>query len=308
MNPSASKLDMVEQCTGSLFMPNFESSGLDAIRGTLTHKYMELRGLGRDADACDLMAANKQYHEYWSNIPHADILGLFKEFHPESQFWWDPKTGRCGAGTERNNPGYVWGQCDGWGYLHDGRLVVIDYKTGRELNGSAKDKMQLRFFSMVLAKMLGPNDPVQAIYIYLPEKQITETGEYTMYPTEFDAFDNAETEQRLYKIIDNARINADAEMPRLVAGEHCKYCNSYSICPNTTTLIRQLAGINEDDNEMPDFQNLANSWNMMRRAKMLFEKSDEAIKNYVKSMGGFDLDDKWVVQQTRRGIMATRKK
>jgi hypothetical protein len=231
-----------EACPASTFLPAVkEAGGAAAVHGNVVHRYLCLVSeVGAEA-ALELM--NLEHREVCAAIdleqlPHAQ-RGAWAA---EVSVAWDWATGagrEMARGSGRHE--YDIGPTESAGTadlatLVDGRLVVLDVKSGFADLGPPGEALQLLFYAVGLAAAWGATEATVG-FVY-PDGRQSKTAH-------LDAFDLAAAAERLRAVVERcreleARYQADGHVtPR--SGEHCRYCPAFLRCPAKATLVRELA-------------------------------------------------------------------
>jgi hypothetical protein len=275
-------------CIGGAVLPRAGRRTAGATAGSVRHRYLErVNAVGREA-------ALAEVEEPWRSVLEAvnlDGLGLADgSLASEVAFAWDWErdTAReLGRGTDRDyaevGDTEIPGTVDAVGLVGDDAVYVGDYKSEFLHVPPPRDNLQLRLYALMAARAYGRSRAV--VEIVRPRRDEPAWRERA----ELDAFD-------LVMIADDARALAERVMaaraafaagiePRLVTGEHCRYCPSVTHCPEQTTLIRRLASEDGAALEERFFDALspetaARAWHRVQAARQLLERLEGALETY----------------------------
>jgi hypothetical protein len=275
-------------CIGGAVLPRAGRRTAGATAGSVRHRYFErVNAVGREA-------ALAEVEEPWRSVLEAvnlDGLGLADgSLASEVAFAWDWErdTAReLGRGTDRDyaevGDTEIPGTVDAVGLVGEDAVYVGDYKSEFLHVPPPRGNLQLRLYALMAARAYGRSRAV--VEIVRPRRDEPAWRDRA----ELDAFD-------LVMVADNARDLAERVMaarvafengvePRLVTGEHCRYCPSVTHCPEQTTLIRRLASEDGAALEERFFDALtpetaARAWHRVQAAKLLIERLEVALETY----------------------------
>jgi CRISPR/Cas system-associated exonuclease Cas4 (RecB family) len=132
--------------------------------------------------------------------------------------------------------GDIWsGQIDRIDHYHNDTAVVIDWKTGRNPQGSAESNLQLRAYAVLVKKNL---PYLKKIYVAIIQPM---AAPYTI--AEYDESDLAAADEQIQRIVDAALA---PNAPRTPSPDACKYCRAKSICPEAQSEATALAQVKAD--------------------------------------------------------------
>ena len=145
--------------------------------------------------------------------------------------------------------GDIWsGQIDRIDHYNNDTAVVIDWKTGRNPQGSAESNLQLRAYAVLVKKNL---PYLKKIYVAIVQPM---AAPYTI--AEYDEADLAAADEQIQGIV-AAALAPNA--PRTPSPDACKYCRAKSICPEAQAEATALAEVKADiipsltDEQVADF-------------------------------------------------------
>jgi hypothetical protein len=242
---TGSSLHRADICPPSAVLPHVETVAPAASRGIVFHSFL------RDVNSLGLAEALERAPEaYRAQLAALDFdrLPLDPErYLPEVSFAYDVETGgarELGRGLERSayqgllRPGELAGTADVIS-LEEGRVTVLDYKTGRADQGPLKAHWQLSFYALCAARAYGKDEARVGIV------RILEDGACVFDWETLDFFELEDIAVRLGRLVDRAR-EAEAALAQgkalaLRTGSHCRWCPALAQCPAMASLAREVA-------------------------------------------------------------------
>ena len=243
---TASKLERVENCPGSVAGPGFDTTGPYAQRGTGVHEFLAMAmALGRDA-ALDEIPETELHRRLCERID-LETLPWWHGNRPENAlvrievgFAFDPETRTARV----LNSSRDYRALDEWHFggtadaivVTDDAVDVWDIKTGNPVAVTrAQDHPQLLSYAAMSAKAFGKTRArVGIVHIY-------EDGSvYATRPFELDEIDLATIEIRIVAVIERAKraVGADDPLRYVARGPWCKYCPRFTMCPAQLAVFR----------------------------------------------------------------------
>lgn len=250
--PSMSALPRAMQCAPSTLGPQFvDEAGEDAERGTAIHSYLA------DVEVIGELAALDAVDERWRDDCAAIPLDELRLLLPgravvEPAVAYDVSTGRVrflGADigrnyeSEENGPLGAWeiaGASDRAGVVEGARrLVVIDYKTGRNYVPRARDNWQLRMQALAFAR-LWDCESVDAAILYVRPHERPYLDRVSWVRADLDRF-AAELRRAVEGWIALRAWVAAGNLPTAIRrGSWCRYCPVRETCPAQLSLLASL--------------------------------------------------------------------
>jgi hypothetical protein len=231
--PSGSRLQRAFACPSSAVLPQFESVGEEAWKGTVKHEFFaNLQRMDRDEA---LALVPEEYREACEMVD-VSCFPIGAEWLPEVALAYDVVTGKVrhiGNDIGRN-----------YGPLAETEIpmtldlvgrggvpMVIDYKTGRGWVTKAKDNWQLRAGAVGVSKWLGVSEVRVGLFF------VREGSSPGWDSALFDAFDLASFEDDLRGL----RPKLMEKPPNVTTGAHCRYCPAFASCPAQAALVKRMA-------------------------------------------------------------------
>ena len=118
---------------------------------------------------------------------------------------------------------------------HGDTAAVIDWKTGRNPQGSAESNLQLRAYAVLVKKNL---PYLKKIYVAIVQPM---AAPYTI--AEYDEADLAAADEQIQGIVAAA---LEPNAPRTPSPDACKYCRAKAICPEAQGEAAALAEVKAD--------------------------------------------------------------
>lgn len=254
--PTGSGVGRAIECPGSTALPRVErTSGAPAERGDAAHTFIAAaKEVGREK-ALELV--HKRWRPYCESIP-LEKLNL-DSFRPEVAFAYNPitRTSRIlGQNIQRRYVEHggdpsteIFVTPDGIGLTEDA-VYVVDWKSGFAQVASPEDSWQMKTGSVAVATYF------QRRIALADVTRLREGGKkpwVESYVFDGIALDDAADQmaaampswQEAYEQVQRG------ERPRIVAGEHCGYCQCVADCPATSGLIQRFAAIAYGNEQPP---------------------------------------------------------
>jgi len=215
-----------------------------AIRGTVVHAVLE-RLFDLPAARRTPQAARELLPSQWERVlrERPEAVGMFDEDPPELARWMEgieelvlrwfdledptrlqPADRELYVRTALDGGPVLRGYVDRVDVAPDGRVRVVDYKTGRAPRqaGEAKALFQMRFYALVLWRMRGTL-PAMLQLVYLGDGQILR-----YVPQESDLHATERKIRALWAAIERARLSGDW---RPSPTRLCDWCDHRGLCP-----------------------------------------------------------------------------
>jgi hypothetical protein len=233
--PTASALQRVSRCPGSLRLPVVQEETEPAARGTAIHAFLAAaKDAGRDA-ALDSVADE---HRAACEAIDPALVAMLDPVTMAAEVAYAYSLGadmarELGRGLSREQayagaqPGELVGTAD-LVWLEGDCVVVLDYKSGRGPVAPAAMNWQLRALALYATTAYNVARARVGIVVARP-------GEEARFDqAELDALDLSDVRDQLDGLIRRAR---DPQAP-LAIGDHCKLCPSFDLCPAQHELLR----------------------------------------------------------------------
>lgn len=290
--PTASKLELVERCPGSVRLPVIQETGAPAAHGTVVHGYLAgVATVGPDAALATVP------DDYRAACEAIDLQAL-PRLDPEAcavevAFGYDldldlgREVGRLLPRAEayaRLNDGEQGGTADLVALTADA-VIVLDYKTGRVQVTPPARNLQLGYLALAASRAYERDRAIVGL-IHLREGE-----EPSFSRAELDALELEGVRDRLLAI--RAAIQ-DPKAP-LHRGEWCRYCSAFDACPAQHELIQvaasaPLAVLNEAEVAISSPDGRAHAYNVWRQMELVTKRLGERI-GAVASYRPIDLGD-----------------
>ncbi|MDR7167124.1 putative RecB family exonuclease [Nocardia kruczakiae] len=219
-----------------------ETPGRDAVRGTVVHAVLEsLYGLPSGERVPERAAAlvEPAWHRLLADRPEIEVVleqgglppfldevsRLVRDYyHLENPTGFDPESCESLVEVRLADGSPLRGYVDRIDIAPDGRLRVVDYKTGRAPAPDAEQKalFQLKFYALIVYRTRGVA-PAQLRLLYLRDGQILTYAPDADELVRFERIVSA-----LWAAITTAGRDGDFP-PR--PGWSCKFCEYRSLCP-----------------------------------------------------------------------------
>jgi hypothetical protein len=225
--PSASAIEQISLCPGShesqkgqLRLDDDEAAKL----GELIHDRVAAKFEGCDvgfddlpstASRCYEMATGEFYSFFGLNHDATDGMGFIKIVERRLQV-----IGRGGDIIATGRPDVVW--------IHNGRALVLDFKTGWVGAMEAPSNLQLRCLALAVASWWD----VQVIRVGIISPNTEEpmtTAEYTMDDLTDSIFER-------HDILDRMKTGV-----RIPGAKQCRWCRAKHVCPEALGVVKQVA-------------------------------------------------------------------
>lgn len=243
MLPSASRLQLAAACAASQSLPGVEESSAASDAGTERH---ELLAQVLTAPSGVATFVPEHLRAWLDRVREPSAWLCTPETVTELALAYDVATGKArllGRNLGRHYPELAPTEIPGsldYLLLEEGRVVVVDLKTGQGDVPHPSRNLQLRFAALAAARYHGV-DAARAGILHAPEGR----EPWWNWAT-FDAFDLAEIAGELERVV--AAVTASREdvaagrRPRLRVGEHCEWCPARHGCPARVAMAKRLAG------------------------------------------------------------------
>jgi hypothetical protein len=250
INPTASALERVGECTASHVLPAAHTTSGYAKRGQVIASFVRrvLGGMPR-AEAAALVA-DPDWRTTCTLLDFTKLVGDLSMVRGEMAYALNVETDdvrELGTNLGRNYPpleeNEIGGTDDIEGMRIDDVPVVIDVKTGQPVTACC-DNPQIKFFARVLQLRTGAQE-VEGRIAYVSDDGHVEVDSHTFSAFDLDSFgdDLAEIVRR----VASARTrHAAGEVLTVSSGSHCRYCPAMAACPRYTALARTMVGDVED--------------------------------------------------------------
>lgn len=241
--PGPSSLPRLTLCMGSELLPHADTVSEPAAEGSVLHRFLA------EADehgAAVALGRVPEEHRARAAAIDFDQLPARHSGAAEVSFAWRPSDGRVrelGRNLTREQvraaaePDELVGTADWAGLSNGGKtLVVLDWKTGRSQIDPAAQNWQVLTYAVALARLWECEDAVAGIV------RLGEDGQPYYDTVPLDALDLAAHEGALLTLLERradaiALHDATGELPKLVVGEHCRFCPSARFCPAQAGLV-----------------------------------------------------------------------
>lgn len=283
-----SEADRVDVCLGSAVLPRAQRRTAGARVGTGKHRYLQrLVEVGREQALAEIEDSDVR-----AICEAIDLEGLPdpSTYAAEVAFAYDWTTDTArelGRGTDRDYSAIteteIPGQLDVVALVGADGAFVADWKPERMHLPKPTRFEQLRLGALMAARAYGRDQVV--VEIIRPREDgpaWRERGTLEIWDLALVAED---TRRRAERVLEARAAYAAGTEPRLVTGEHCRYCNSVEFCPAQTTLLRRLASEDGAELEQRFFDALspdtaAKAWHRIQAAKILLERLEGALETY----------------------------
>lgn len=248
---TASQIERARACPASLALPIVTlPSNNDSQRGTAIHRFLEAAINCGHKTALAEIPANASWRTTCENIDIAEIVGEAATLECELSLAYNPFAGTArilGSNIRRNyidvSEQEIAGTADLVITSPDGRVTVIDYKTGRN-PVYVSNSGQPRLLALALARARALSQLSIAII------QIDGAGGYRRDELRLDADDLdriANSVRVTFTNVMNMRaLVARGQTPDVRVGEHCAYCPAFRACPANISLASSL--LNNEQN------------------------------------------------------------
>jgi CRISPR/Cas system-associated exonuclease Cas4 (RecB family) len=322
MLPGPSQLHRVAACVGSEVLPHAGSISRPASRGHIIHAFLAaVSAVGREQA---LLAVPPEDREACEAIPVQELPAFQPEaYAPEVSFAYDATkdTAReTGRGLERDaaraaaRDGEMPMTADVVGLTADA-VVVYDYKTGWGHVDRPAVNWQVRTYALAAARAYGKEHAVVGII------RVLDGGTIWWDRAEMDALDLDAHAAELRQLLARRKLAILAHqekqvLPKLVEGEHCRYCPALPYCPAKVKLLQEAIALRPD--APPDLERevsaaltpetAASAWRKLEQAQKLIERLQAVVKDYARQHP-VPLGDGYVlgeVTKARESIVAER--
>ena len=298
---TASRLALAAKCPGSFAFPHDSEApeAGPASRGTAIHAFIEALLAWGSFEA--ERVADPEARAVCEAISPSDLVNAsgaaLGDLHVEVALAYDPATVQASVlakpgGHHRNYSaapaGSVCGTADvvalwdedGDGQEPAGRILVTDWKTGsRAAVAPAHENLQLAFLALAAKKALGrPGDFVAAQLAF-----VDAGGGISASRHEFADEELASAEEEILGIlrsVEESRAAGHPEAPRLVTGDHCRYCPAIARCPAMAGAAQAL--LSEKDEELTP-NSVAAAWERLQAVEAAAKKARASISAFVAS-------------------------
>ena len=243
--PSASQLYRAIACPASYALPQRPNvSSSSALRGTEIHSF-----LANQVDPTQgVLELSEETAEYVQRLDISSVLAGREVYAAEVTFLYNPKTQRASQNSKevvvdyRNSQEFIGGTADLILKEPSDRWVILDWKTGTEVEHPSQNK-QLLFFAECLRSIYGPDIEVAGEIAFLDPI----SGKVTVVRAELP---HASIDAFVVDLIEALATMRDAELALasgqaiefgLQTGPQCKYCPAYNLCPKQRHIAHALA-------------------------------------------------------------------
>jgi len=249
--PSASNLSRCLACPASYALPQTpDEASESALRGTEIHAYLE-QHVNRDHDpsaAQGELELSDDTAEYVQRLDPTEALQGREVVAAEVTFTYTPRTDKAAQLAKevkvdyRNSEEFIGGTADLVLKEPDGRWVILDWKSGTNVEHPAENK-QLLFFATCLRAIYGKDTPVSGEIAFLDPI----TGKITLVRANYSVEATDAFKKALWAALEEMK-RAEGTLSRgqaltkgLKTGPHCKYCPAFSLCPQQRHLAQSIA-------------------------------------------------------------------
>lgn len=257
---SASKLELGVACPSAFALPWRDDRTADSDSGNANHADKEARINAGD------------YPEALTSAFPGVVTWL-----AETKLAYNVATGEAriiGHGNDRDYAGLdvleMPGTCDVYGVDADGELIVVDWKLRRFTR--PQDNLQLRWYALALARVLGKDCATIAIFpeVGAPQK------------AELDALDLDAFTIELRELVLSVNKAVQTEDREYVVGPHCRHCPGFLACPKQKQeLSLVVSGATENQIELMfplgTDEGAAMAYDISQRIGMIKKRLDAAI-------------------------------
>jgi hypothetical protein len=231
---TASRLDLAATCPGSHALPWVGSVSDAATNGTEVHAFTERALLGDVAGALEMVPENLRHRCAEIDVPR--LRAMFgPDLRAEVKVAYDPIEDRAveieAPGTrdyESAPEGWITGTIDA---LSLDPVVVADWKSGKSWHKRPRENWQIRFAAVAASRLSGNLDNGATGIV----GKILDDGGLYPVADPFDEFDLDAAAVGLKAVATGVRqAQADvaaSRLPRLVTGQHCRFCPAFASCP-----------------------------------------------------------------------------
>lgn len=287
MRPSASSLHRLVQCAASHVLVSADSSGSAAETGTLVHAYLDaVITAHRTNETAKFDAGSSEMAQKLQRLPVLEMVAGLDIIETEYAYVWDARDGsprRLG----RLEAARDYGKLGEWEIpctidvigrsKATGRLVVKDWKTGKDL-GDPAESWQLTLGALCVDD---GGEGVEVQYHYVDLEQGTHRVESAIIqgPT---LDERADALRRVMAGYLRAKGEyAEGAIPNVREGAWCAYCPAMHVCHAKTSMVRafsgELATIETAIGAMEPEQAGA-TWTKVKEYGRLLERAEDALK------------------------------
>lgn len=284
-----SKLPLLEACAAAGVLPWVSSESAAGRRGSVLHAFLhDVLTIGRDAALDRVPADMREAAQDW------DLAGLPSDptaFRGEIAFAIDVDRGTARVLGENLGRDYeaagaleheVVGAGDAIAFVGTTGVLVAELKTGWRYVPPPALNLQVRAQLAAASLAYGRDDGVGVIH----HRREDNSG-WTERAT-FDAFDVAETMDRIRRIRDSVSAERDGGQPmKFREGEWCRTCPAMPLCPAKKDLALELAEASATPDDYVEAWKKALTPELARRAfdkraaiKALLERIDAVLEEY----------------------------
>ena len=273
---SASALARIEKCPASESLPHTQQENEWQGPGLAKHKYVEVAM--PDGPEAGLLAIPEKYRDECRNISTQEFIDFFGEApRHEVSYALDVETGEArelGEGLGRAYPKVnsttIVGTADMVLVDYErSRVMVSDMKTGRAWLPDAKDSVQLGFFAVALARVVGAKQARVAYH------KLNADGSWYEMADDYDEIDLDGMFARLRDIVTATQTHSQPSL-----GDHCAFCPARLACPAQANVMQQMVPLVD---RLPEI-NAEMAWDLhewLPHAKKQVKLLDDALKDYV---------------------------
>lgn len=289
INPTASGVERVIECTASHVLPGIATSNKYAKRGTEIAAFIRrvLGGMSREESA--KLVPDEKWRATCMHLDFAKLVGDLSQVRGEMAYALDVETDavrELGSNIGRNYPALapteIGGTDDIEGMRIDDVPVVIDVKTGQPVT-RCQDNPQIKFFARILQLRTGAAE-VEGRIAYVREDGHIDRDCWTFSAFELDSFGD-ELAEMVDRVASARRHLTDGGTLTVRSGDHCTYCPAMAACPRYTALARTMVSDVEQINAQlgmmtPEQQGIA--WEKARAIEKLLGTVVDGLKALAK--------------------------
>ncbi len=258
---TASRIELVQRCIGSVTLPQFDESNEWSRAGDARH--------AEDEDAINRGDIPELLAETWPDFA----------WRAEVAFAYDVATGEgreLGQGIKRNyaasnlTPTEVVGTADAVG-RKDGKLVIVDKKSHDDVTRAA-DNPQVRFLALAASRAYSA-DAVEVATTHIIRG---------LDRADLEPFDLEETHVQVLQTLINMSAARKGGEATFTTGRHCRWCASFHECPKQRELVslvksESISTIVEMRMPLHDDEAAADMHELWKRVGMLHKRIGAAI-------------------------------
>lgn len=243
LNPTASALERVLECSSSHVLPAVYDSSEYAERGVEIARFIRSIIGGGSVEAA-LSLVREEWRDTCRHLQWKKIVGDLSNVRGEVAYALDTANDgvrELGINIGRRYPLLTATEIGGTDDIEGERLddvpVVIDVKTGQDVT-ACQDNPQIKFFCHIKQLLTGANE-VEGRIAY-----VREDGAVTLDCHTFTAFDlecfGDDLAELVTRVADARRRLALGEALPVNSGSWCRYCPAMAACPKYTALAKAM--------------------------------------------------------------------